>query len=184
MTIASSPNANRVALLVAACAFCAWSVGYGMDLPRRKAGQWQITHTSDSPRIPVRVEEVCLDESTDALLNQYALGATGEFCGKGEYKSEGPGRYSVDRVCTMGATRMTIHGDTVFTGNTAYREEIRTHYDPPLRGRADSTSVSDGKWTGACAADMRPGDVVMRPTPAMPNGMRVNLTDTAKAPVR
>jgi len=80
----------------------------------------------------------------------------------------------------MGATRMTIHGETVFTGTTAYREDVKTHYEPPLRGRSDAASVHEARWTGACAADMKPGDIVMRPTAQMPNGMRVNVNEMLK----
>jgi hypothetical protein len=47
--------------------------------------------------------------------------------------------------------------------------------DPPMAGHADSTFTQDGKWQGACPADMKPGDMVM------PTGMKMNILDMQKA---
>jgi hypothetical protein len=180
MTLAPKPQ--RLALVVTLCACCAAPFAAGVELPKRKPGQWQITRTSDNPKIPARIEDVCLDDATDAKLSAFALGTSQELCGRSDWRSAGSGKYSVDLVCKMGTTQMTIHGDTVYTGNTAYREDIKTHFEPPLFGRSDSVSVNEAKWTGACAPDMRPGDLVVRPTPSNPHGMRMNLTDTYKVP--
>ncbi|HTR60036.1 MAG TPA: DUF3617 family protein [Casimicrobiaceae bacterium] len=150
------------------------------DYPQRKAGQWQVTITSDKPGTPPRVEELCTDAATDAALQKFALGASDQLCSKNEIKSVGGGRYTVDAVCTLGRTQLTMHGETTFTGSTAYREEVKTHYDPPLRGRSDTVTVREAKWTGMCAGDMRPGDIVERPSPALPTGMRLNVNDMAK----
>ena len=150
------------------------------DYPQRKAGQWQVTMTSDNPRMPQRVEDLCTDAATDAALQKFALGASDQLCSRHELRSAGGGRYTVDAVCTLGKTQLTIHGDTTFTGNTAYREEVKTHYDPPMRGRSDTVTVRDAKWTGPCAGDMRPGDIVEKPSAALPTGMRLNVNDLAK----
>jgi hypothetical protein len=150
------------------------------DYPQRKAGQWQVTITSDNPRMPQRIEDLCTDAATDAALQKFALGASDQLCSKNEIRSVGGGRYTVDAVCALGKTQLTMHGETTFTGSTAYREELKTHYDPPMRGRSDTVTVRDAKWTGTCAADMRPGDIVERPSPALPTGMRLNVNDMAK----
>jgi hypothetical protein len=175
---------NRILACAVICVCCAWQCATGAELPKRKAGQWQITITSDNPKIPPRVEEVCLDEATEALLDKFALGASQQMCGKFEWKNLGAGKASVDATCALGSTHMTIRGDIAFSGNTAYREEIKTHYEPPLRGRSDSTSVHEAKWTGSCAADMKPGDVVSRPSPMLPTGLRINLNDMLKSEAR
>jgi len=164
----------------AVCACCCAQLVLGADLPKRKAGQWQITTTSDDLKLPPRVEDVCLDDATFALLDSFALGASQKMCSKYDWKVLGGGRASVDATCKLGATQMTIHGDTVFDGNTAYRETVRTHFDPPLRGRGDATSVRDAKWTGACTADMKPGDIVSHPSPTMPMTLRMNLNEMIK----
>jgi hypothetical protein len=174
------PILNRIASSVALCVCCAWQCADGADLPPRKPGQWQVTTTSDNPKIPPRIEDVCLDAATDALLYKFALGASQQMCSKYDIKLLGGGKASVDASCKLGSTQMTIHGDIVFTGNTAYREDIRTHYEPPLHGRSDGVFVHEATWTGACAADMKPGDIVSRPSSTMPISVRINLNDALK----
>ena len=178
--MSACPNPNRIVVLVALGAGCAWQAVHGADLPPRRPGQWQITATSDDPRLPPRIEDVCLDAATDALLYRFALGASQQLCSKYEWKVLAGGKASVDASCKLGATQITIHGEIVFTGNTAYREDIRTRYEPPLRGRSEAVSVHEAKWTGACAANLKPGDIVSRPSPTMPMSVRINLNDVAK----
>ena len=172
---------RRVAACVVLCACALAQCAAGAELPKRKPGQWQLTITSDNPNIPPRIEDVCLDDATEALLDKFALGASQQTCSKFDWKNLGGGKASVEATCALGSTQMSIRGDIVFTGNTAYREEIKTHFDPPLHGRGDTTSTTDGKWTGACAADMKPGDVVTQPSAAMPVSMRINLNQMMKS---
>jgi len=171
----SVPPLTRIIAWVTVCACCAWQSVDGAQLPKRKAGQWLLTTTTDNPKIPPRVVDVCLDEATEALLDRFALGASQKLCSRYDWKDLGGGKASVDATCHLGTMQMTIRGDIVFSGNTAYREEIKTHYDPPLRGKSDAVSVNDGKWTGVCAADMKPGDIVSHPSPTMPIAVRMNL---------
>ena len=175
------PHLNRLIASVAVCACCASQCADAADLPKRKAGQWQITSTSDNPKVPPRIEDVCLDEATDALLYKFALGASQQMCSKYDWKNLGGGKVSVDATCKLGAMQMTIRGDITFTGNTAYREEIKTYFEPPLRGRSDAASIHEAKWTGACATDMKPGDIVSRPSPTMPMSVRMNLNEMMKS---
>jgi hypothetical protein len=176
----SGPNLNRIIASVVVCACCAWQFADGAELPKRKPGQWQITMTSDNSKVPPGIEDVCLDEATDALLYKFAIGVSQQLCSKYDWKNLGGGKASVDATCNFGTMRMTIRGDIAFTGNTAYREDIKTHFEPPLHGRSDVTSVHDAKWTGACAADMKPGDIVSRPSPTMPMSVRMNLNEMMK----
>jgi hypothetical protein len=58
---------------------------------------------------------------------------------------------------------------------------MTTHYDPPLAGKGELRSTQDAKWLGACPADMKPGDVLVKPSPMMPMSIRMNLNDMLKA---
>lgn len=176
----SAHCSNPITVLITLCAFGSTQCAIGLEMPKRKPGQWQITMTSDDPKIPPRIEDVCLDEGTEALLDRAALGASREICSTFDWKNLGGGKASVDALCDIGMNKVTIHGDIVFTGNTAYRQEIRTHYDPAPHGRGNTVSVNEGKWTGACAADMKPGDVVTRPSATMPMSLRMNLNQMLK----
>jgi hypothetical protein len=174
------PNTARLALPISLLALLSVQVSFAAELPKRKSGQWQITTTTDDAKLPPRVEDVCLDDATSALLDRFALGASQKICSRFDVKAEGGSRTSVDAACKLGATEVTIHGETTFEGNTVYRETVKTHFDPPLRGRGESTSTREGKWTGPCAADMKPGDIVSHPSPAMPMAVRMNLNEMLK----
>jgi hypothetical protein len=58
---------------------------------------------------------------------------------------------------------------TTFTGDTAYRSEIKSSYDPPMQGMPSGNTVINAKWTGACPAGKQPGDVML------PDGRKVNM---------
>ncbi len=167
-----------VAVLIGACAIA--TVLQAADLPRRRPGLWQMTVTLGNPRIAPQVEEICLDPETDALLYKFGAGVSENMCSRMDVTQAGPGRMTNDSVCTLGHTRMTIHGDIVFTGDTAYRETVHTHYDPPRLGKSDSETVRDGKWMSACPAGVKPGDINIKPSPGMPAGMHMNIKDAMK----
>ena len=64
---------------------------------------------------------------------------------------------------------MTSHSVMTFTGDSAYKTDTQTHFDPPMMGRSDSSMAQEAKWAGPCPADMQPGDMIG------PNGMKMNL---------
>ena len=71
----------------------------------------------------------------------------------------------------MQESKITSHGVMTWTGDTAYHMESKSHWDPPMMGKADNTTTQDGQWTGACPAGMKPGDMVM------PGGMKMNILE-------
>jgi hypothetical protein len=82
---------------------------------------------------------------------------------------------TVDTVCQVDRLRSTSHTVITTISDTAYHHVAAVHFDPALFGRTDITSAMDGRWIGACGADMRPGDVIT------PMG-KINLVDRAQAP--
>jgi hypothetical protein len=132
------------------------------------------------PAFPPQVQRVCLDAATDALLYKFSEEAGRKMCSKFDVRTAG-GKVEVDSVCKLGDSQMSSHTVMSFQGDTSYHEDITVHYDPPLRGKtADSRSTQDGKWLGACAADMKPGDMVTMPSPMNPVPMHLNLNDMLK----
>ncbi len=168
---------NRVGLAMFTLVLCAGGataadVQLPANLPHRKPGLWvqQVT-TQGHPSV---TEKICLDEATDAALYKFGLGASNAMCSKFGIHMRG-NEMVVDTVCTIprffghGGNTMTGHGVTHFSGNTAYHTEQTTHYDPPLNGKTDEVTSIDARWTGACEAGQKPGDIVL------PNGMTVNV---------
>jgi hypothetical protein len=56
----------------------------------------------------------------------------------------------------------------VFTGkfDSAYNADIKSTYEPPLRGMRESSAVIESKWLGSCKPGQKPGDISI---PGMPN---------------
>jgi hypothetical protein len=149
------------------------------DIPHRKAGQWEITSQQVGSKSPPMTQRICLDRETDELMYRHVAGA-GMPCTKLDIHANGK-TVTVSAVCNFGKSQLTSTGVTTFSGDAAYHTVIHGRFEPPtMGGTGETQSTQDGKWTGACPADMRPGDIVMK-TPG-PNGheMRMNLRTLAK----
>ena len=138
------------------------------ELIHRKPGLWLIeTQMSNSPR--KMEQKLCLDAASDAALQK--LGgqmAAGMTCAKRNLTRNG-NQLIYDGVCTMNKSTVTSHGVTTFAGDITYHTDSKSHWDPPMMGRADSSTTQNGKWSGPCPADMKPGDMIM------PGGMKMNV---------
>jgi Protein of unknown function (DUF3617) len=147
------------------------------DLPKRKPGLWELGVVAASGQQAQVTGRICIDAITDAALTSFAVGLSSQVCSKRDVRVTGSVA-TIDAVCKISDSVQTSHSKITFTGNTAYRAEIRVHSDPPFMGRSDTTTTQVGKWTGACPADIKPGDLVMG------NGVKINVMDMAgfKAP--
>jgi hypothetical protein len=164
--------------LLGVCVWASWSLA--VDFPKRKPGLWEITRPMPNAKLPPQVQRVCLDAATDALLYRYGLGVSHDRCSKLDLRNVG-GSLQVDAVCKLGGSQMSLHKVISYQGDTSYHEDTSVHYDPPLLGKTgDSKSTQDGKWLGACGADMKPGDLVTVPSPMNPVPLRLNLNDMLK----
>jgi hypothetical protein len=144
------------------------------DLPKRKPGLWELRMISAEGKQGAMTSRVCIDAATDAALTSFGLGMANQMCSKRDIRVSG-NVATFDMVCKIGESQQTSHSTLTYTGNNAYRIEVRSHFDPPFLGQVDSTMTQTARWTGACPADMKPGDLVMA------NGMRINLKDVAGA---
>jgi len=163
----------RVALIVSAAFVSVAALGAGLDdLPKRKPGLWEMSTASAESKGAPAMSKVCIDATTDRELMNFGLGVTNQLCSKREIKVTG-GVATINMVCTVGDSQATSHSTITYTGNTAYRAEVRAHFEPPFMGRSDSTTTQQAKWIGACPPDMRPGDLVTG------NGVKINLRDLA-----
>jgi len=142
------------------------------DLPKRKPGLWELSVVAASGQQTQVTGRMCLDAATDAALTNFGVGLSNQVCSKRDVRVTGSVA-TIDAVCKIGDSVQTLHSKITFTGNTAYRAEVRVHSDPPFMGRSDTTTTQIGKWTGSCPPEMKPGDLMMA------NGMKINLKDMA-----
>jgi hypothetical protein len=144
------------------------------DLPRRKPGLWEMTIVPGEGERARPASKVCIDAATDLELMRFGLGLTDQLCSKRDLSVKGEVA-TIDAVCKIGNSQQTSRSTIRFTGNSAYRTEVKAKFDPPFMGRSESTTIQEAKWTGPCPADMKPGDLVTGP------GVKINIRDIAAA---
>jgi hypothetical protein len=145
------------------------------EAPKRKTGLWETTMQFGSRPGGVVMKQ-CIDQKTDDLMRSEARDAQADMerqCSKRDWKQVAGG-YEFDSVCTFAGTKHTSKGTITGSMDTGYRMTMDVQYDPPMNGMAANRMEMEAKWTGACPADMRPGDMIM------PGGVRINVED-AKA---
>jgi hypothetical protein len=154
-----------------------WTTASAEDTFLRKAGHWQLRMTDEPGKPPILID-VCLGKDTDARLAEFGRVQNKKMCSKSDAHRSG-NDYIVDSVCDPGIGRQaSTHQVTTMSGEDAYRTVAQIHYDRPLPGgKSDASSTIEGKWIGACPADMKPGDQIMKPSPDSKEVMRVNVLD-------
>lgn len=164
--ISAVPLCLCVAMFLAALAVPAAAEDY----PKLKAGLWEMDRSSDrAPNQPNRTT-MCLDDSVQRQMLDMGAGAMQNMCSKHEFKFSG-NRGTGDFICDIGGSRMHSKSVLQLTGNTAYRTEIDTTYDPPFMGQTHTKAVMTARNVGPCKPGQRPGDMVM------PNGQTINMRD-------
>jgi hypothetical protein len=147
-------------LLFAASAAAAAS----FDAPKRKSGLWELKISSGQTKGSHAVQQ-CIDEKTDDLMKKEMGENQKTQCSKNEMRKEGD-KVVAESVCKL--ENSTAKTRAVFTGSfdSTYKVDIKSTYEPPLRGMKEASSVIEAKWLGPCKAGQKPGDIVM---PGMPN---------------
>ena len=167
----SSVLIAAVTLAVAAPALAAAP----FEPPKRKSGLWETTMNFGAHPGGVTMKQ-CIDQKTDDLMRSQARDAQANMqkeCSKQDWKQVSGG-YEFESVCTFAGTKHTSKGKITGSMDTGFKMAMDVQYDPPMNGMANNHMEMEAKWTGACPADMKPGDMIM------PGGMRMNVED-AKA---
>jgi hypothetical protein len=156
-------HAMLFALVVAATPAAA------QDYPKLKSGQWDmVTTTSKGGTGAPHRTTLCTDESIQKQMMDLSKGMQREMCSKSDIRREGSS-YIGDSVCQMGESKMVSHSVMAIQGDTGYKTDISTTYDPPFMGMKDSHTTVEGKFVGPCRDGLQPGDVLM------PDGKKFNM---------
>jgi hypothetical protein len=157
-----------IAVLTACCTLA--SAASDIDLPARKPGLWQYTHTTDRTTAsrPSTVTMLCTDESFGQEMLQMGSAMQQQMCSRRDMRREG-NRVITQSVCKFGDTTISSNGVATFSGDTAFRMEMHATYAPALMGMKEGNTVVEAKWLGACKAGQKPGDMTL------PGGQTVNL---------
>jgi Protein of unknown function (DUF3617) len=165
-TFARTSRTACIALLVA----CSASPVLAQNFPRLQSGLWEMERASDRATNQPNKMTMCLDDTVQKQMFDMGAGAMAGMCSKHDFTFSG-NRGTGDFVCNIAGSRMHSKSTMVLNGNSSYRTEIHTTYDPPFMGQTETTTVLTAHRLGACKAGQRPGDMVM------PNGQTVNVRD-------
>jgi hypothetical protein len=143
--------------------------------PSRKAGLWTQTMTSDVMNQTIKM---CLDAAADQKMKWWGSSQAGKSsnCSEQRVTPHLGGGWDFHSVCQMGESG-TITSDGSATGDfgSHYKVEVTavTSGSPMAQANGTHKMSIEATWTGACPADMKPGDM------ELPGGMRINTTTGA-----
>lgn len=161
-----APSPLAATLFVASLAIPA----FAQDYPKLKSGLWEMERSADRAAPQPNRMTMCLDDSVQREMFDMGAGAMKGMCSRREFKLSG-NRGTGDFVCDLGGSRMHSKSTMQLNGDSGYRMEIRTTYDPPFMGERESLTVLTARRVGACKPSQRPGDMVL------PNGQTINVRD-------
>lgn len=162
-------------LLCAAVSVLIVTPAAALDLPARKAGLWEIKTTMEGRNQQPQVAQHCIDAETDKLMNSIGGDMRKEACSKQDVQKVGAS-YVIDSVCKFGTMTSTSHGVVTGDFNSAYTVKLTSKHEggpniPGMPADGASNLTLEAKWLGACAADQKPGDMIMA------GGRKVNIRD-------
>ena len=157
------------ALLPATALATTAAVTQADEIPKRKPGLWELHWYSNdvtpSQAAAVAVPDsakMCIDATTDEKL-----AAAYDPCDPPSDLAFYLPQFRKELVCETqaGDVKVRSRSQVTFTGDTAYHIEVRTRLEPALKGEGEYSGGREGKWLGACSADMRPGDLMINQEP-------------------
>jgi len=159
----------RMPLLAIAAAVLA-TAAHAQDYPKLKAGQWEMTisRAKADTGIPPTQTTICTDDAVQKEMIAMGTGTTKEICTKNEFKRDGA-RFIGNSECKIGDSRIISRTVMTMSGDTGYRTEINSTYDPPFMGMKESQTTLVGKHVGPCRDGLVPGDFVG------PTGQKFNI---------
>jgi hypothetical protein len=152
---------------IPACLFLA-SPAFADELPRRKAGLWELKMMVGGREAPLQNIQQCTDADTDALMTTNFSGGMGDKCDAPKIGRNG-GVYTVESRCRIGGTTVATRAEIAGDFDSAYTIKVTT-LDGAARGN-DRAMTMQAKWAGPCRPGQRPGDIVM------PGGIKINVRE-------
>jgi hypothetical protein len=175
------PAMLRRFVMITAAVFTA-APAFAIDMPPRKPGQWEVAMEFVGAKMPAQVVKQCVDVESDKLMNTQFGGSAQENCSKKDVQ-KGEGTMTVDSVCKVGDATVTTHSVITGSFDSAYTVNVTSKREggkavPGMPPGGTMQMKIGAKWLGACAADQKPGDMIMA------NGMKVNVFDMPGMPKR
>jgi hypothetical protein len=141
------------------------------ELPSRKPGLWEVKTSIENSNAPARVIKQCIDASTDQMLQSSAGPFSPAVCPERNVQRSA-NSITIDSVCKIGDKPATAHAAITGSFESAYTMTVTSQSEDLPGGKMIMTM--EAKWLGPCAADQKPGDIIMG------NGMKINIPEMEK----
>jgi hypothetical protein len=141
------------------------------DLPSRKPGLWQVKTRIDNSNAPEQLIRQCIDANTDQMMQSSAGPFAPAVCPERKVQSS-DSSMTIVSACTVGGKPATAHAIVTGSFDSAYTMTVTAQSGDIPDGKM--TMTMEAKWLGSCAADQKPGDIVLG------NGMKINIPEMMK----
>jgi hypothetical protein len=139
--------------------------------PSRKAGLWEVRTTFENRNGAGLTVRQCIDPSTDQMMQSTAGPMAQAACARRDIQKSGD-TVTINSTCTLADKTATSHAVITGSFDNAYTMTVTSQSDALPGGKMAMTVVA--KWLGPCAADQKPGDLIMG------NGVKMNILETLK----
>jgi hypothetical protein len=128
------------------------------DEPPMKEGLWKIHSVTTTPGKPPQDSTMSL--CRNHAYDQYAHGIVQKSLANCTTLSDVklPGKRSMTVSCKISGSTITTKSIITSSGDSNYRSESESTYNPPLFGQTEMSMVQEQSYVGACPAGMAPGD--------------------------
>jgi hypothetical protein len=141
------------------------------DLPHRKVGLWEVKTSLGGRGGGGMTVQQCIDAATDQMMMSSVGPLAQAACPKGDVRRSGD-TVTIDSVCTFKYQTATTHAVITGSFDSAYTMTV-TSQSPALPD-GKMTMTMEGRWLGPCAADQKPGDIIMG------DRIKLNILDMQK----
>jgi hypothetical protein len=138
------------------------------ELPSRKPGLWEIKMGIENRNAAGPTMRQCIDTATDQAMQSSAGVIAQQTCTKPNVQRTATG-ITIDLTCTVGGKTVTKHAVVTGSFDSAYTMTVATQGEGAPAG--GTTMTMSAQWLGPCAADQKPGDMIMA------NGMKMNIIE-------
>jgi Protein of unknown function (DUF3617) len=166
----------KARFIIAAFAALGMTAASAQNFPKMKSGMWESTTKTDQAGGTIPASLMCIDDSVIAQMMKLGQGMAQGMCSKNESSVSG-NKITGNVECKIANSTIRSSSVTTFNGDTSYRTETKSTYDPPLFGSKEASTVVEAKYVGPCKAGMKPGDIST-------NGVTMNVLNMSRgAPV-
>ena len=159
---------------------CALAINFSLfadvEYPILKEGQWDMTmkyETAPAGMPASMMQDIKMTQCVDAASQKNLIenAQQNSACDKPVITKNGD-TYLIDMKCNHEGRSMTMHTETSFVGDSGIKSRVVMKGDQ----MPEMVMLTTGKHTGACPADMKPGDAQM----VGPNGMKIPMNKAAQ----